>query len=102
MRQEYNLTTGDITELPDAEVIEQTIAVSIPSVSPRQIRQALTRVVLRQAVEDAVAAGDQDTKDWWEFSSPFERDHQVVIAMGIALGVSETQLDDLWLLAGSL
>lgn len=77
------------------------------SVSPRQIRQALNRVpygevTLRQAVEAAVAAGDQDTKDWWEFATVFERANPQVIGMGQALGVSDEQLDDLWILADSL
>ena len=77
-------------------------SVVIPSVSPRQIRQALTRAGLRATVEAAVAAGDQDTKDWWEFSTVFERSNPVVLAMGTALSVSEKQIDDLWILAGTL
>lgn len=95
----YNLAIAD-----DFGSIADYVAppIRIPSVSPRQIRQALTRVGLRQAVEAAVAAGDQDTKDWWEFSTVFERNNPVVLAMGIALSVSEAQLDSLWLLAGTL
>jgi len=72
------------------------------SVSPRQIRQALTRAGLRVAVEAAVAAGDQDLNDWWEFSTNFERLNTQVQAMGTALGMTDLQLDDLWTLAGSL
>jgi len=75
---------------------------AIPTVSPRQIRQALTIVGLRASVEAAVAASDQDTKDWWEFATVFERNHVKVVAMIAALGVSEQQADDLWLLAASL
>ena len=72
------------------------------SVSPRQIRQALTAAGLRASVEAAVAASDQDTKDWYEFSTAFERAHPAVIAMGIALGVSSDALDGLWIAAGAL
>lgn len=72
------------------------------SVSPRQIRQALTRAGLRALVEAAVAAGDQDTKDWYEFSTAFDRANPQVTGMGVALSVSESQLDDLWILAASL
>lgn len=72
------------------------------SVSPRQIRQALTRAGLRASVEAAVAAGDQDTKDWYEFATFFERSNPVVAALGAALNVSDAQLDDLWILADSL
>lgn len=71
-------------------------------VSPRQIRQALTAAGLRTQVEAAVAAGDQDLKDWWEFSTAVERNHPMVIAMATGLGVSESQLDDLFKQAATL
>ena len=74
----------------------------ITPISPRQIRMALTRAGIRQAVEDAVAAGDQDLKDWWEFSTTFERSNAQVTAMAAALGVSESSLDDLWNLGATL
>ena len=72
------------------------------SVSPRQIRQALTASGLRAAVEAAVAAGSQDMKDWYEFSTSIERNHPMVIAMGEALSVTPTAMDDLFILAASL
>ena len=74
----------------------------IAPISPRQIRQALTRAGLRASVEAAVAAGDQDLKDWYEFSTAFERLNPQVTAMGVALGVSASALDDLWTLGASL
>ena len=78
-------------------------AITVPAeISPRQIRQALTAVGLRDAVESAVAAADQDTKDWWEFATTFERAHPRVISMADGLGVPALQLDALWMLAGSL
>lgn len=70
--------------------------------TPRQIRQALSRLGLREAVEAAVEASDQDTKDWWEFSTTFERNRPQVLMMAIALGKTSKDLDDLWLLASSL
>lgn len=90
------------TEEVEAKAEAARIAAIPVSVSPRQIRQALTRAGLRAAVEAAVAAGDQDTKDWWEFATDFQRAHPMVIAMGTALNVTPLQLDDLWTLAGSL
>jgi hypothetical protein len=74
----------------------------IAPISPRQIRQALTRAGLRTAVETAVAAGDQDLKDWYEFSTAFERNNAQVVAMGAALNVSESDLDQLWALGATL
>jgi len=88
----------------DGENFTAPVVVATPpaSVSPRQIRQALTRAGLRASVEAAVAAGDQDTKDWYEFATAFERSNPVVAALGAALNVTDAQLDDLWALAGSL
>jgi hypothetical protein len=74
----------------------------IEPVSPRQIRQAMTRFGIRANVELAVANGDQDLKDWYEYSTSFERVNPQVEAMGAALGVTEQQLNDLWTLAGTL
>lgn len=82
-------------------ILEPSPPIILP-VSPRQIRQALTRTNLRQPVEAAIASADQDTKDWYEFATEFVRTNPHVIAMGQSLNVSEVQLDDLWRLAGSL
>lgn len=89
-------------ETAAANVEAARIAAIPVSVSPRQIRQALTRAGLRTQVEAAVVAGDQDIKDWWEFATEFQRTNQHVIDMAAVLGVTERQLDDLWTLAGSL
>lgn len=88
----------------EVQVVALTPAPSVPSVvaSPRQIRQALTAAGMRAAVEDAVAAGDQDIKDWWNFSTAFERTNPQVTAMATALGVSDEELDGLWALAVTL
>lgn len=82
---------------------EQIAAALIPrSVSPRQIRQALTRFNVRTQVEAAVAAGDQDIKDWWEFATVVERNHPMVVGMATALGISTTELDAIFVAAGAL
>jgi len=74
--------------------------VHVPQVvSPKQIRLALNRSGLRDAVEAALATMDRDTRDIWEFSSEIHRDNPLVVAMGQALGVD---LDQLFILAGSI
>lgn len=107
----------DNTDLPftvvgEGEIVEaDTITwpeppapvVPVPeSVSPRQIRQAMSAAGLRAPVEAAIAAADQDTKDWYEFATEFERSHPMVAALAAGLNVTEAQLDGLWVLAGSL
>jgi hypothetical protein len=78
------------------------VIIPIPPCSPRQIRQALTAVGLRASVEAAVAAGDQDLKDWWEFSTTIERNHPQVVAMGAALGQTPEALDALFTAGAAL
>jgi hypothetical protein len=86
-----------------AEQLEARRVANVPQmVSPRQLRQALTRLGLRAAVENAVANGSMDTKDWYEFSLSFDRNNVEVNNMATALGVSARNVDDLWTLAGSL
>lgn len=74
----------------------------IPPVTPRQIRLALSRAGLRSSVEAAVSAGNQDLKDWYEYSTEFQRNQPLVEQMGTALGQTSEQLDDLWKLAATL
>ena len=95
-----------LTFLP--EPVEQMPGADVPeSISPRQLRQAMNRVpfgesTLRNAVEAVVAAGDQDLKDWWEFSTVVERNNAQVTAMAAALVLDDAALDALWRKANSL
>ena len=103
---EYLLPAG-VVQITDAEaaVIQEAnkpIPAPITQISPRQIRMALTQLGLRNDVEAAVAAGDQDMKDWYEFSTYFDRHHPQVLAMAQALGVDDQELDALWELGGTL
>ena len=75
---------------------------SVTQISPRQIRMALTQMGLRNAVEAVVAAGDQNLKDWYEFSTYFDRNHPQVLAMATALNVTDAQVDALFDLAATL
>jgi len=70
-------------------------------ISPRQIRQALTQLNLREIVESAVATGDQDLKDWWEFATQIEENHPEVLGMATSLNITEEQVHELFVLAKS-
>ena len=72
------------------------------SVTPRQIRLALTRAGLRATVEAAVVTADQDTKDTWEFSTEILRSNPLLNSMAIALGMTTAQVDGLFILAATL
>lgn len=89
--------------LEEGDFVPPVVIPQVPAnVTPRQIRQAMSRIGLRATVEAAVAASDQDIKDWWEFSTTFERNRPQVLMMATALGKTAEDLDNLWLLASSL
>lgn len=72
------------------------------SATRRQFKQALTRIGLRGAVESAIAAADQDTKDWYADSLNFERSNPVMNSMAVALGKTPADIDNLFRLAATL
>lgn len=72
------------------------------SVTRRQFKQGLTRIGLRSAVEAAMAAADQDTKDWWADSLNFERSNPVMNGMAVALGKTPADIDNMFRLAVTL
>ena len=96
------IVTDKSAEVIAAEAEAARVAAIPASVSPRQIRQALTIAGLRQLIEDSIAGGDQNAKDWYEYATAFERTNPIVLGMAQALSITERQLDDLWTLAGSL
>lgn len=71
------------------------------SVTPWQMRRALNQLGLRSMVEAAVAAGDQDARDGWEFALEIRRDNPLLASMAQALGMTDVQLDDLFRLAAA-
>ncbi len=88
---------GDVVpELPQSQS-------NVPAVvTPRQIRLALSAAGLRNTVEQAVAAGSQDLEDWWEYSLDIERNNPLIKAMAAQLGITEQQLDALFVTAAGL
>jgi hypothetical protein len=73
--------------------IDKTLAPApVYTCSPWQIRKALNAQNLRNDVESAVAASnDQSLQDGWEFATQFRSDDLFVISMGAALGKTEEE-----------
>ena len=71
------------------------------SVTPRQARLALLQVGLLDEVE-AMLANDKAMQIWWEYSLSVERNNEHVTAMATALNMTDEEMDELFMLAGSL
>lgn len=67
-----------------------------------QFRRALNQMGLRADVETAVAASNQDTKDMWEYSQTFDRQHPFVAAIALVLNKTDDEIDAVFALAKSI
>lgn len=74
----------------------------IPTVSMRQARLALLQNNLLDAVNTAINAGNEADKITWEYATEVNRSDALVQNLSAALGLSETDLDNLFILASSL
>lgn len=98
--QDYEewLDAGNTPEAAQAESAPPPI-----TVSAWQFRKALNAQGLRQQVEDAVSASqDQNVKDGWQYATEFVENDPMVVAMGTQLGKSESDMHSLFSLAESL
>lgn len=71
-------------------------------VSMRQARLALYGAGLLDDVEAAVASSTKDVQIEWEFSSELRRDWPTLVLLAGALGLTEAQLDALFIQASQL
>lgn len=89
-----------VPPVPDPPTLEEIRQGMI--VTPWQFRKALNATGKRGQVEAAVNQLDQDGKDGWEYASAFERLHPMITELGAGLGMTDTELDDLFTLASTL
>lgn len=89
-------------ETIEKEVDKRKEELKVKSITPRQMRLQLIALGLRQQVEDWVATQPIDIKDWWEFSSRYERNNQVLIDAATRFGFTSEQLDELFMEASKL
>lgn len=86
---------------------QATIPAPIPAPTPtvvtmRQARLALLQMNLLSSVNTAIAAGTDTDKIIWEYATEVYRNSPLVTDMVTALGLSDSQLDDLFALAATL
>jgi hypothetical protein len=106
---------GVLIEIPDNECTHTLIAKTQAEldadlqrkregmiVDPLQFRKQLNSTGKRQDVEDYIATlPDQDDKDRWFHTPRFERLNPMVVELGIALGFSETAMDNFFISAAA-
>ena len=87
-----------------AEEIQAIFKESVPPiVTKRQMRLALLQSGLLPTVDTAISnSTDESMKIEWEYADNISRDWESLITMATALGLSELDIDNMFILAGSL
>lgn len=89
---------GNLLEIFDSP----TAPVIVPeSVTPRQIRMALTELNMRDGIEAFVEQSSWEVKDTWRSSTLVFRNNPVLLQMLPALGLTPTQADQIFILAAT-
>ena len=87
----------------EAAAIEADRKSKVPQViTIRQARLALLAAGLLDSVEAAVAAGDRTVQIEWEYVTELRRDWPTLVALAGALGLTELQVDELFIMASGL
>lgn len=77
---------------------EETLNVPA-SVTMRQARLALLQAGLLDNVEAAISIADKSVQIEWEYSNAVERNNSVVKQMSLVLGLTDQQIDELFVTA---
>lgn len=72
------------------------------SVTPVQGRIALLNAGLLDSATAAVEAAGGATAIWWEYAAEWERNNSILVTMGTALGLTSTQIDQLFVAAAQI
>jgi hypothetical protein len=96
-----SLVGGVYTPPPQAPVVPIAPPTFIV-VSQRQARLALLNAGLLDKVNAAVAASDAATQIMWDYSSEIRSDNPLIAALGAQLGLTPTQIAQLFIQAQSI
>ena len=108
-----NVVTPEVVEVTElvreyepvvVDGVAYALEITLPSVvTMRQARLALLQSGLLDTVETAITTGtDEAMKIEWEYATDVRRDWASLIALTETLGMTAEQLDELFILAGSL
>ena len=86
----------------EADYLQAKFKATVPTkITPRQLRLALLQATLLDEVE-AMVASDRAMGIWWEYSLDIERDNEYIVNAGTTLGLTERQVDEMFILGGTL
>ena len=88
-----------VIRTPDPSSLPPVVPTSI---TPRQCRLILLQQGLLASVEAMIAQQDEATRITWEFASEFKRDDPLLNQLGVALGLTQQQIDEFFIAAAQI
>lgn len=97
MGVQYNVATGVQSSQPNHVATPEELRAQIMPVTPRQARLALLEIGKLAKVDTALAALPSPQKEAaqieWEYATEVRRGSALVASLGVALGMTEAQID---------
>lgn len=84
-----------------ATVPEATEVMTIMSVGPLQLRRALRELGMYAAVTSYVETAPEEVQEAWEYATEYRRDDPLFPVVQLAMGLTDTQIDNLFALAAT-
>ena len=72
------------------------------TISPLQARLVLIQMGLMPQVKAIIAAADEVTQEAWEFATEFKRSSPLLLGLASTLGLSSSQLDEMFASASKI
>ena len=86
----------------EAKYLVDKFKASVPqTLTPRQFRLALLQATLLDEIE-LMANTNKSMSIWFEYSLDIRRDSEFIVAGALTLGLTETQIDELFILGATL
>jgi hypothetical protein len=80
-----------------------TVMIPVPeSVTPLQIRRAIRQSGIKSQVDSIISTLDEETVESWEYANSIERNNSLIAMAQSLLGMTDSQVDDLFRLASTL
>jgi len=93
---------GTLPVEPTANLSVNITRAELPSLSAWQVRKVLNATGLRPSVEAQIELADQNTKDAWRYANEFKRDDALLNDMASLIGISQDELDQLFITGAKL
>lgn len=88
--------TPDLEAIQSEQVANELANRMNMTISPRQARLILLRYGLLDDIEDMLST-DRAMQVWWEYSLDIKRSNEHIINAGMALGLTDEELDNMFI-----